>query len=121
MTVSAIVSDLKKGNLVDEIYCGNQVDLKIRMQNPACVRCTPNGEPDGMVIDFKGAYLDSEGFSSAIGDNKTVDLTFSTQVGGPEVNDNGIFMSGFANVRGDDGKFKEPPAVGVRFGKLNGS
>ncbi len=121
LTVSAIVSDLKKGNLIDEIYCGNQVDLKIRMQNPACIRCTPNGEPDGMVIDFKGAYLDSEGFSSAIGDNKTVDLTFSTQIGGPEVNDNGIFMSGFANVRGDDGKFKEPPAVGARFGKLNGS
>ena len=34
LSVSAIVSDLKKGNLIDEIYCGNEVDLKIRMQNP---------------------------------------------------------------------------------------
>ena len=39
-----------------------------------------NGEPDGIVIDFKGAYLNSEGFSSAIGDNKTVDLTFSLKL-----------------------------------------
>ena len=121
LTVSAIVSDLKNGNLIEEIYCGNKVDLKIMMQNPDCIRCSPNDEPDGITIDFKGAYLDSEGFSSAIGDNKTVDLTFSTQIGGPEDGNNGIFISGYANVRGDDGKFKEPPAIGLRFGNLNGS
>ncbi len=121
LTVSAIVSDLKNGNLIEEIYCGNKVDLKIMMQNPDCIRCSPNDEPDGITIDFKGAYLDSEGFSSAIGDNKTVDLTFSTQIGGPEDGNNGIFISGYANVRGDDGKFKEPPSIGLRFGNLNGT
>ena len=36
-----------------------------------------------MLIDFK-KVLDSESFSSAIGDNKSVDLTFSTQISGPE-------------------------------------
>ena len=43
---------------------------------------------------MKNATLDSQNFSSSIGDNKTVDLTFSAQVGGPEDTTAGIFMSG---------------------------
>tara|TARA_B100002019_G_scaffold293469_1_gene321289 strand:- start:3138 stop:4721 length:1584 start_codon:yes stop_codon:yes gene_type:complete len=121
LTVNALVSDIKAGNLADEIYCGNMVDLKIRMQNPMCIRCTPNNQPDGITIDFKGAYLESEGFTSAIGENKSVDLTFVTQITGPEEDDKGIFFSGFANVKGEDGKYKEPPSISPRFGKLDGS
>jgi len=119
LSVSAIVSDLKKGNLIDEIYCGNEVDLKIKMKNPACYRCDRDSQQDAFVIDFKGARIDSESFSSAIGDNKTVELTFSTQIAGPEEKNKGIFMSGFANVKGDDSKYKEPPAIGTRFGGVN--
>ena len=121
LSVSAIVSDLKKGNLIDEIYCGNEVDLKIRMQNPACYRCDRENQQDAFIIDFKGARIDSETFSSAIGDNKTVELTFSTQLAGPEEQEKGVFFSGFANVKGDDMKYKEPPSVGFKFGKLDGS
>ena len=62
-----------------------------------------------MVIDFKKAVLDSESFSSAIGDNKTVDLTFSTQIGGPEEAGVGVFVSGHENVTGHDGKYKMAP------------
>ena len=120
LSVNALVADLKSGNLVN-LICGGQYDMQIRIQNPACVVCDPNSKPDGLLVDFKKAVLDSESFSSAIGDNKTVDLTFSTQIGGPEDGNNGIFISGYANVRGDDGKFKEPPAIGLRFGNLNGS
>jgi len=43
---------------------------------------------------LKGAKLDSQEFSSDIGKNKTVSLTFSTQVGGPQDLNNGIFISG---------------------------
>ena len=64
-----------------------------------------------MLIDFKKAVLDSESFSSAIGDNKTVDLTFSTQIGGPEQAGVGVFISGFENVQGADSKYKMSPSV----------
>ena len=43
---------------------------------------------------FTQAQLDSISMSSSIGANKTVDLTFSTQIGGANDNVNGIRMSG---------------------------
>lgn len=43
---------------------------------------------------MKNAQLDSVGYSSSIGANKTIDLTFSTQIGGVNDNTNGIQMSG---------------------------
>lgn len=110
LSVNALVADLKSGNLVD-LICGGEYDLQVRMKNPACVVCDPNSAPDAVVIDFKKAVLDSESFSSAIGDNKTVDLTFSTQIGGPEEKGVGVFMSGFENATGHDAKFKSFPTV----------
>lgn len=110
LSVNALVADLKEGNLVD-LVCGKEFDLKIRIQNPACIVCDPNSNDDAIVIDFKKAVLDSESFSSAIGDNKSVDLTFSTQVGGPEENSVGVFFSGYENKTGADGKFKSFPTV----------
>ena len=47
-----------------------------------------------MQYTIKGARLEGESFSSSIGDNKSVDLTFTAQVGGPEDQENGIFMRG---------------------------
>ena len=47
-----------------------------------------------MIIDFKGARIDSESISSDIGSNKSVDLTFTTQIGGPEDTDHGVLISG---------------------------
>jgi hypothetical protein len=110
LSINALVADLKAGNLVD-LVCGDEFDLKIRIQNPACVVCDPNSNDDAIIIDFKKAVLDSESFSSAIGDNKSVDLTFSTQIGGPEENAVGVFFSGFENKTGADGLFKSFPTV----------
>jgi hypothetical protein len=110
LSVNALVSDLKSGNLVD-LICGGNYDLKVKMQNPSCVVCDPSTEADAIVIDFKKATLDSESFSSAIGDNKTVDLTFTTQIGGPEESAVGVFFSGFENQLGADGKNKSFPTV----------
>ncbi len=110
LSVNALVADLKSGNLVN-LICGGQYDMQIRIQNPACVVCDPNSTPDGLLVDFKKAVLDSESFSSAIGDNKTVDLTFSTQIGGPEQEGVGVFISGFENIVGADSKSKAPPSI----------
>ena len=41
---------------------------------------------------MKNAILDTQSFSASIGDNKTVDLTFSSQVGGANDSENGIFL-----------------------------
>ena len=44
----------------------------------------------GMYYAIHGAKLDSQSFSSSIGDSKSVDLSFSTQIGGPTDQVNGI-------------------------------
>ena len=61
-------------------------------------------------FDFKKAVLDSESFSSAIGDNKTVDLTFTTQIAGPEEKAAGVFIDAIENKKGTKG-FRRSPQV----------
>ena len=87
LSVSAIVNELTAANLIDIIDQQKtvQVDLKINepgTTSPAC------------IYRLKGARLDSESFSSSIGANKSVDLTFTTQIGGQEDSSNNIFLSG---------------------------
>lgn len=86
-TMNALVADIGTGNLA--VLIDNEVkrDLKVKMKDPSDNSTT-------MTFEIKGALLDSESFSSDIGGNKTVDLTFSTQVGGPEDTENGVFISG---------------------------
>ena len=111
LSVNALVADLKEGNLVD-LLCGEKYNLSIQIKPPKCVECEPNDNEEAIIINFNKALLDSESFSSSIGDNKTVDLTFSTQVGGPEEQGVGVFFSGSENDTEDkyppmnrDGKF----------------
>ena len=110
LSVNALVSDLKNANLVD-LICGKEYDLQVKVKNPACVVCEPNSNDDAVIIDFRKAVLDSESFSSSIGDNKSVDLTFSTQIGGPEEQGIGVFISGFENKTGHDGLHKSFPMI----------
>ena len=54
-------------------------------------------QPDGSAgvkYVLRGAKFDSESSSLDIGSNKTVDLQFSAQIGGPATLSRGIFMSG---------------------------
>ena len=110
LSVNALVADLKEGQLVD-LLCGEKYNMKIKIKQPKCVDCNPNDSDEGIVIDFNDALLDSESFSSSIGDNKSVDLTFTTQIGGPEQKNVGVFFSGFENAMGSDGKHKTFPTV----------
>lgn len=112
LTVNALVADLKSGNLVS-LLCGKQYDISIGIKAPQCIECQENDNEHNILIDFKGALLDSESFSSSIGDNKTVDLTFSTQIGGPEQSAVGVFFSGYENTTGADQKFKQPANIKV--------
>ena len=94
VSVSAVLSDLKEANVADMLFDQEEHDLKFTMREP-----TQSGNgPVALEYIVKGARLDGESFSSSIGDNKTVDLTFSAQVGGPEDLQNGIFISGSRNA-----------------------
>ena len=86
-SIEANVGELTTGNLADMISADQNYDLFVRLKDPT--NTTIN-------VDYhiKKAKLDSEEFSSAIGDNKSVTLNFSAQVGGPSQNDIGFFMSG---------------------------
>lgn len=102
LSVSAILSDLKQGNMADLICQCEEVDINLTIYQPECVACkTKTGEPV-MRYTLKGAKIDSESFSSSIGDNKTVDLEFSVQLGGADDLQKGLFISGLeGNPRED--------------------
>jgi len=92
VSVSAILSDLKEGNVADLLFNEEQHDLTFTMREPS-----PQGTGNATLIyKVKGARLEGESFSSSIGDNKSVDLTFTAQLGGPQDKTNGLFISGSA-------------------------
>ena len=91
VSVSAILSELRTNNLFERLGNTDKHDFRLTMR-----RSAGTGKPgaDALIIDVKGARLEGESYSNAIGDNETVDVTFSTQVGGSNDQENGIFMRG---------------------------
>lgn len=104
MSVNAIISEIGTGNLAKLLDdCGEyDVRIKLKGQSPCQTK-----KIDAMVIDFKGAKLDSESISSDIGSNKSIDLTWTTQLGGAEDLIHGVFISG-ANQSSIPAKAKIP-------------
>lgn len=91
----AIVSDLTTGNIGDIIDCDTNYDARVSLKStPDCN--APTVKDQVMVYDLKRIKMNSQSFSSSIGDNKTVTFDFTCQVGGPEQTDVGIFMSGYS-------------------------
>jgi hypothetical protein len=90
LTVNAFVNTAVSQNLADLISgCGGQGLKTVSIGLNEC-----GGTDLGLLVTMKGATLDSESFSSSIGSNKSVDLTFSTQIGGIRDLEKGIFFSG---------------------------
>ena len=85
MNISAIVADSQAANLANLLNSGVQ---------EASIMIKDTAGTDAIQYKMKGLKIDSQSFSSSIGSNKTVDLTFSTQIGGPNDVLNGVFMSG---------------------------
>ena len=57
------------------------------------IKCKPQnvaGAPYGLKFTLRGAKIDSQSMSSSIGDNKSMDMSFSAQVGGPQDSVNGL-------------------------------
>jgi len=93
--IDAVVSDLTTGSLAEIIDCDDLFDARIQLGSPDCG--THNPASAGVAANYilKGIKLDSQSFSLGMGDNKTVSLSFSSQIGGPEQSGLGLFMSGY--------------------------
>jgi len=87
MSVQALLGDLTTGNLADIVTNDKNYDISVALKHPTTSAIQAK-------YFLKRAKLDSQEFSSSIGDNKSVTLNFSTQIGGPNQNDRGLFMSG---------------------------
>lgn len=88
LSVSAIMNETDAENLADNLDQPKR-DVSILMKDSA--------DNTALRWDFKGALVESESWSSSIGANKSVDLTFTSQVGGPEDITDGVFLSGINN------------------------
>jgi hypothetical protein len=85
LSVSAVLNEVQANNLVDIIDVA-AVDVSLSVADPA--------GGNAVVYTLKNVEIDSENFSSSIGADKTVDMTFTTQIGSAADTTNGIFMSG---------------------------
>jgi hypothetical protein len=90
LTVNAILNEVTAENLSTTLNNNTTTDITLTIKKPGSTETA-------MIYVLKKARLDSESFSSSIGSNKTVDLTFSTQIGGPNDVTNGVFVSGIGS------------------------
>jgi len=87
LRITAAVGDMNTGSLTQllESTGVNTVGVKI---------FAPTGSTVNFGFDLKGAQLDSQEYSSSIGDSKTVTMNFSVPIAGANDLTRGIFLSG---------------------------
>ena len=85
MSIDASLGDLVTGDLSNVFDNDKNYDLYVNLKKGGARHC---------AYALKGAKLDSQEFSSAIGDNKSVTLNFSAQIGSTASSDAGFMMSG---------------------------
>ena len=93
LSVDAIMTDLTTGNLNDLVDCEKSYDVLIQLKGITGSACD-TVKADVASYILKNVKPDSQSYSSSIGDNKTVTLDFSTQIGGPRDTNAGVFFAG---------------------------
>jgi hypothetical protein len=89
LKVDAQVADMVTGNLA------NLVNDDSLIYSPSVTIKSPSDSTLTMAkFKIKGAKLVSQEYSSDIGSNKTITLTWQSQVGGPQDTNNGLFING---------------------------
>ena len=86
LNVSAVLNEVQAKSVAQMLDDNKKRDITLTINK--------NSTESALIFKFKGSQLQSESFSSSIGANKTVDLVFQTQVGGPTDTKNGIYLSG---------------------------
>jgi len=97
LSFDAILTDLTDGNLNDLIDCEKSYNVQIDLKGITGSACDSDKTTICRYI-LKDMKPDSQSYTSSIGDNKTVTLDFSTQVGGPRQTDVGLFMQGVTST-----------------------
>lgn len=87
LSIEAIVNETTARNLAAMVEDTSENDVSVTLRKPGTSEVA-------MKYTLKGARLDSENFSSDLGSNKSVSLTFSSQIGGPNATNRGVFASG---------------------------
>ena len=98
LSISAVVSELKSANLFDIMADTSELSFAITLNDQNQTNAVPK-----MRYEIKGARLVSETYSEAIGDNQSVDITYTVQLGGANDTSAGVFMSGsYDNTQADE-------------------
>lgn len=87
LRVTADVGDITTGLLTDFINSNNKYNLTVSLKRP-------NTTVTQCAYTLKNASLEEQNFTSSIGPNKSVTLTFLAPLGAPQQNAAGLFMSG---------------------------
>lgn len=87
LTINAIINEQSDQALTQLLDDTTKFDITATINDPS-------SSTKRMQYVFKGCQLQDESYSSSIGANKTVDLTFTTQIGGPTDTENNILVSG---------------------------
>jgi hypothetical protein len=92
ITINAVVNELQNADIFDQL-CGSADKKEFVVTLNQCADIGGTVAPKFIYL-IKGAILNSESYSTDIGGNQTVDLTYSVQIGGANDTNNGIFFSG---------------------------
>lgn len=92
LSIDALAGDVAEDNVADLFCSYDPVDLRFQLREPSCTRTGPNG----ITVWFNQAKLASRDYNSSIGQNSTVRLTYTNQLGGITSNylTQGIVVSG---------------------------
>ena len=96
LSVSALLKNFDEGQ-IDKILTGaagnetTNATLKVKGDDGA----------HRHIYRLNDAVMDSQGFSVGLDDNETIELTFSTQIGGTNQTGQGFFYSGLSGVQSD--------------------
>jgi len=86
LSVNAIVNEIDEKNLVDLLDDEKERNISMTLKDP--------DGGTGLIVTLQGCVLQDESYSSAIGSNKSVDLTFTAQIGGPNDSAHNVLVSG---------------------------
>jgi hypothetical protein len=89
LSVSAIVNETQTNSLTDIIN-----DDAFISELQFTFKDSDGSNTPRASYKLKNVKLDSESFSSSIGPNKAIDLSFSVSIGGPTDTTNNVFFSG---------------------------
>ena len=99
-SIDANMGDLTTGSLADVIDEDAAYDIDIKLNAPGTAGASAAAAKANNVMAryvLKKCKIDSQEYTSDIGSNKAVSLSFSAQIGGPAQTDVGLFMSGLAH------------------------